>query len=95
MRVNLDGSIVLSRRNVLTLLHELERPGSARMLIGPDGCIVVRVEGDAEHYNNRPMLPGEMHSETEAFINSYDNRTCKICNRSMRACSDVSGCPEN
>lgn len=62
--------IVLSRRNLLALLHKLDMEGSARTLTGYDttGCvpIVVRCENDAEHYVGRE--PGPMHSATEAFI---------------------------
>ena len=59
--------IVLSRRNLLTLLHKLEKPGSARTLVKPDGTIV-SVETDEEHYGNRPYAPGPATDDTEMFI---------------------------
>lgn len=66
MRLDPDGSIVLSRRNVLALLHKLDKVGSARTLISPGGAFVLKVEDDAEHYGDR--VPGVMTEDTEAFI---------------------------
>ena len=68
MRVDKDGTVVLSRRNVLALLHKLDMPGSARMIVG--NGIALRVEDDSEHYKDR-VPAGKMHPETEAFIQSH------------------------
>lgn len=52
--------IILSRRNLLTLLYKLEREDSART-IEKDGWYVSS-EPDEEHYAGRPEgPPGPMH----------------------------------
>jgi hypothetical protein len=56
--------IVLSRRNLLTLLHKLDMPHSARLIVREG--FGVRAENDAKHYTDRD--PGLMHPETEKFI---------------------------
>lgn len=70
-RVDRNGNVfvTLSRRNLLTLLHKLDKPGSARelMLFSPIyGALSVKAEEDAEHYADR--TPGPMTEDTEAFI---------------------------
>jgi hypothetical protein len=64
--------VSLSRRNLLALLYKLEMAGSSRTLAGgdcPEGFeLVVRVEGDDEHYAKREEGPGPMHPQTEAFL---------------------------
>lgn len=72
MRKSSCGDIVLSRRNLLSLLHKLDMPGSARMLVAPDEAFCVFVEDDDVHYNGR--VPGKMHPETEAFIKSWPEK---------------------
>lgn len=57
--------IVLSKRNLLALLHKLDVPTSARTLIS-DG-FAVQCESDEEHYANREV-PGKMSTDTEEFI---------------------------
>jgi hypothetical protein len=60
--------ITLSKRNLLSLLHKLEMPGSHCTIVKPDGTIVV-VESDEVHYADRPEgSPGPMHPDTEAFV---------------------------
>jgi hypothetical protein len=69
--------VTLSLRNVLSLLHKVELPGSARMLMSGHGyregeladdlLLLVCVEDDGEHYRGREG-PGVMHPETERFI---------------------------
>ncbi len=53
--------IVLSKRNLLTLLSKLEWPDSAKTIT--DGDIYVRAESDEIHYKDRD--PGPMHPRTE------------------------------
>lgn len=71
MRVDADGTVVLSRRNLLSLLHKLDMEGSRRTLIAPGFAVVVRAEQDEEHYKGREVGPGPMHPETEAFIKQF------------------------
>jgi hypothetical protein len=59
--------VVLSRRNILSLLHKLEMEGSERTIIKPNG-MAVRVESDEAHYADRPCGAGPMHPETEEFV---------------------------
>jgi hypothetical protein len=70
--------VVLSRRNLLTLLHKLEMAGSSRTLAGGDCAagfeLVVRAEGDDEHYAEREEGPGPMHPQTEAFLQAQGCR---------------------
>lgn len=83
MRLEIKGDdarmrIVLSRRNLLALLHKLDMPGSARtieghyiyvdgILLPADGAFLVSSEDDEEHYAGR-VPAGIMHQETEMFI---------------------------
>lgn len=80
-RLELDGNLVivtLSRRNLLALLHKLDWPPSARMILNgdcyrdgdpiDDVLLVLRCEDDEEHYARRPAPPGPMHPYTEASI---------------------------
>ena len=70
--------VVLSQRNLLSLLHKLEMPGSARTLVCGDNRIndepvhapilVVQVEADVEHYGARLEPAGPMHPATESFV---------------------------
>lgn len=65
--------VTLSRRNLLSLLHKLDMPGSARTLRSANcqqqGWVLeVRCEDDEEHYGARGFGPGEMHPETEDFL---------------------------
>ena len=70
MRAEGPKHIVLSERNILSLLAKVRgAPGeSKRTLIG-DG-FTVSVETDAEHYGNRSVPPGIMHPETEAALHA-------------------------
>ena len=61
--------IELSRRNLLALLHKLEKPGSARLISieGEDGFeLWVAAAPDEVHYAGRE--PGRMSQDTEEFI---------------------------
>ena len=69
MKMTSDGIIILSRRNLLALLHKLDKPGSSRTLIAPHRAFVITVEEDAQHYANREA--GPMTEDTEAFIKEH------------------------
>lgn len=83
MRLELraDGVVlvVLSRRNVLSLLSKLEQAHSARTIVQrgayvygvlhEDLFLAVQVEHDELHYADR-CPPGAMSPETEAFVAS-------------------------
>jgi hypothetical protein len=76
----LDVHVALSRRNLLTLLHKLDMPRSARELVSTDCWINMRqaprpgielrlhAEDDPEHYGRREAAPGGVHPDAEAFI---------------------------
>lgn len=70
MRIDNNGHIVLSRRNLLALLHKLDKSGSSRTLVKScdNGVLIVRAEDDSEHYGDKK--PGQMTSDTENFIAS-------------------------
>lgn len=61
--------IALSRRNLLSLLHKLDMPGSQRTLVAHEGTFVVTVQDDDEHYKGREA--GPVHPETEAFVAAH------------------------
>lgn len=79
MRRNPDGSITLSRRNLLTLLSKIDQPASARTLFAGqggvggfgDGPVIVRAESDEVHYANRED-GGPVSPESEAFIQEHE-----------------------
>jgi len=62
--------VVLSRRNLLTLLAKLDdRPkGSTKQIAKAEfiGDVVIKAEEDDTHYKGRK--PGRMHHETEIAI---------------------------
>jgi len=58
--------VALSQRNLLSLLHKLHMPGSARTIQKGDGTMIV-AEPDELHYAGR-CAPGPMHPETEKFV---------------------------
>lgn len=66
-------TIVLSRRNLLSLLAKLDGhpKGSACTLFRQGWGI--RAEEDEKHYKSRPYAPGPMHPETEAHIRRGNN----------------------
>lgn len=70
MRLEPDGTVVLSRRNLLALLTKLDgHPhGSMCMIAGGDDApgLIVKAEEDDVHYKNRPA--GRMHDDTEVNI---------------------------
>ena len=63
--------VVLSRRNLLTLLAKLDEPDSHRTLykLVNSGYFIVQAENDAEHYGTRK--PGPMSPLTEATLKEY------------------------
>lgn len=65
--------LVLSRRNLLTLLAKLDEPESHRtlykMLSDIGVYCIVQAEDDAEHYGSRK--PGPMSPLTEATLKQY------------------------
>lgn len=62
--------IILSRRNLLSLLHKLEMRDSARTIVKYDEDsnepVTITVANDSDYYTDRP--PGQMHPETEDFV---------------------------
>lgn len=77
MHIKQNGTIVLSRRNLLALLHKLDKPGSAKTLIKrtENGLLVVQAEEDQDHYGD--VSPGQMSSDTEKFIASMQKGASK------------------
>jgi hypothetical protein len=77
MRIDADGTVVLSKRNLLALLHKLEMEGSSRTLtrrLEGGHFMTVRAEDDLTHYNaedRQDLGPGRMAPETEEFIRSH------------------------
>ena len=67
MRVDPDGTVVLSRRNLLSLIAKLDGfpAHSVCTIIGGDEApgLVVKAEEDERHYLMRPA--GPMHYATE------------------------------
>ena len=75
--------IRLSQRNLLSLLHKLEMPGSVRTIIKAtdDGEeVLIEAVTDEECYAGRD--PGPMHPETEIFV-SLLARALKIVRRQV------------
>lgn len=74
MNVNVEGryvEVILSERNLLSLLDKLYMPGSARTLQRntESNTLSISVETDAEHYEGRAVgTAGEMHPDTEAAL---------------------------
>lgn len=71
MRIE-PGRVVLSRRNLLSLLSKLDgSPADSACTIEYDG-VFVSAEEDEVHYSHpgRPagLLPGVMHPDTEAAL---------------------------
>jgi len=88
MRIDPDGTIVLSRRNVLALLHKLDFPGSQRTIVKvvkhPDGVqkiLSLKAEDDDVHY--RDEAPGEMHPATEKFISKSTEKRKRTLNDAL------------
>jgi hypothetical protein len=76
--------VTLSRRNLLTLLHKLDMPGSARRIennvVYVDGelnneyILVLCCEDDEEHYADPDRLggpAGRMHPDSEAYVRAH------------------------
>lgn len=58
MRKENDGTIVLSRRNLRTLLNKIDDPESSKTIEGGDDALGVRIvaECDSDHYNHPDRL---------------------------------------
>lgn len=74
MEGGVGAVVVLSRRNLLSLLHKVDLPAGAsnRTLVKEteEGVIVVQAEPDEAHYGDK--APGRMEESTEAFIKRLD-----------------------
>lgn len=73
MRLDPDGTVVLSKRNVAALLAKADDPNSARTLVGGDDApgLVVKVEPNAEHYHRQGRLavvPGPVHPDHDPGV---------------------------
>lgn len=73
-----DGNVlVLSRRNLLALLHKLDMPGSKRTIVkclpvqGKTTLVEIRAEEDQGHYEELGHTPGKMHPLTEKYIKEH------------------------
>ncbi len=62
-------TIELSQRNLLSLLHKLEMPGSAATIIKPTSEGSVRIVAIPDEVAYQDRQPGPMHPETERFVN--------------------------
>ena len=84
MKIINDGygtiTVVLSRRNLLTLLTKLDVEWSEKTIHSMnafnhegepihDLSVYVKAEGDYEHYGDR--TPGPVHPETERALKNY------------------------
>ena len=79
----MPSEVVLSRRNLLSLLHKLEMPGSFCTIVKPDGT-AIKAERDEVHYANRIGGPGTMHPDTEQFVADLEE-ALKIVRRKRAA----------
>lgn len=69
----LGVTVVLSRRNVMSLINKVEDPKSHRAIIGGSDAegLTVKVETDVEHYfhNDRQCtFPGEVHPDHDPGV---------------------------
>ncbi len=77
-------TVKLSERNLLSMLHKLCMPGSAREITKwsedqpgePSQQVAIRVATDEEVYGDR--APGQMHPETEIFVANIREQVAKI-----------------
>jgi hypothetical protein len=82
--------VVLSRRNLLSLLHKLDMEGSNREIHNNDcfedgkqcpingTLLILNCEDDDEHYSKRLAGPGMMHPETETFVHEKGGASGEI-----------------
>ena len=71
-----DNTLVLSERNLLTLLTKLYTEGSACEIGGGEDCpMSVRAEPDEVHYGQREYGPGPMHPTTERIMAAVKEAT--------------------
>lgn len=66
--------VVLSRRNLLTLLTKMSLGDSACTIgvLTDQGTVFVQSEADSQHYDSRTYAPGDMAPVTEAMIREFD-----------------------
>lgn len=62
--------VILSKRNLLALLHKVDDPTSFKTITHRG--LIVRVEPDDVHYGGR--TPGPMSKATEKFILEHQQR---------------------
>jgi hypothetical protein len=82
--------VVLSERNLLTLLSKLYTPGSSREFVNgdvPAGIALARfrAERDDQHYNSpsrRGAGPGEMHPITEKVLAAIREALAQLADES-------------
>jgi hypothetical protein len=79
--------VVLSRRNLLSLLHKLSVSDSEATLVKHIGrdTLIVQAEHDESHYAGE--TPGQMRSDTEAFIRRNDEFSTLV-QASFAQCAD-------
>lgn len=89
MRIDLNGVLVLSRRNLLSLLAklELQRQGTltACQIVKFDGInytMQVRAEEDAVHYKHTKFPAGAMTDPTEEMI----DKIAKLLSGPLKPC---------
>lgn len=84
MRRDANGTIVLSKRNLLTLLSKVDDPSSRKTLLAGRGgvngvgdqTLIVKCETDEVHYAQRRPA-GPMSESTEAFIATTSSQRAK------------------
>jgi hypothetical protein len=79
--------VVLSRRNLLSLLHKLSVSDSEATLVKHIGrdTLIVQAEDDGPHYAGQSA--GQMHPDTEAFIRRNDDFSTLV-QASFAQCAD-------
>jgi hypothetical protein len=75
MRLEPGGKVVLSERNLLTLLTKLYTPGSACEIKGGEDALglSVHAEPDTVHYGGREVPAGRMHPGTERVLRAIQD----------------------
>ena len=73
MRIERNGElIVLSKRNLLTLLQKLEEPISARSIMIYDRGRVATVKAEPDEIHYQARTPGAMNEKIMSFIESFN-----------------------
>lgn len=82
--------VVLSERNLRTLLVKLHDPTMTPLILFPgravEPTLVVIAEPDQVHYGRRGYGPGQMHPDTEEALAAWDfaERRSRLRNRDDR-----------